>query len=51
MYTSILGRLGNYYLTQNNVDEARKYFQRFYEINPSEELKTFIDTKLQSNPE
>jgi len=43
IYRAIYGRLGNYYLTNNDVENARMYFQKFYEIEPSEELKTFIE--------
>lgn len=43
IYRAIYGRLGNYYLTHSNVPEAKVYFEKFYEIEPSEELRTFID--------
>ena len=43
IYRAIYGRLGNYYLTHSNVDEAKVYFEKFYELDPSEELRTFID--------
>lgn len=45
IYTAIYGRLGNYYLNGANKDvaKAKEYFLKFYEINPSDELKTFID--------
>ena len=43
IYVQVLGRLGNYYITQKNIDEARKMFERFYSIQPSEELRTYID--------
>ncbi len=40
----VLGRLGNYYVTNHNIEEAKKMFQRFYEIQPSEELQKYIET-------
>ena len=43
IYRAIYGRLGNYYLTHNDVPTAKEYFQKFYEVEPSEELKTFIE--------
>ena len=43
IYRAIYGRLGNYYLTNNDVATAKSYFQKFYDLEPSEELKTFID--------
>lgn len=43
IYRAIYGRLGNYYLTHNDVENAKMYFQKFYEVEPSEELKTFIE--------
>lgn len=43
IYTEIYGRLGNYYLTNKDIDSAKLYFQKFYEVSPSDELKTFID--------
>lgn len=44
LYVQVLGRLGNYYVTNHNMDEARKMFQRFYEIQPSEDLKAYLET-------
>ncbi len=44
IYVQVLGRLGNYYVTNKNMDEARKMFQRFYDIQPSEDLKAYIET-------
>lgn len=44
IYAQVLGRLGNYYVTNKNIDEARKMFQRFYEVQPSEELKKYLDS-------
>lgn len=43
IYTSVLGALGNYYVTNKDIDSARKMFQRFYDIQPSEELAKFIE--------
>ncbi len=43
IYRAIYGRLGNYYLTNNDVENAKVYFQKFYDVDPSEELKTFIE--------
>ncbi len=43
IYRAIYGRLGNYYLTNNDVENAKLYFQKFYDVEPSEELKTFIE--------
>lgn len=43
IYRAIYGRLGNYYLTHNDVPQAKVYFEKFYEMDPSEELRTFID--------
>ena len=44
IYRAIYGRLGNYYLTdQKDVETAKVYFQKFYDIEPSEDLKAFID--------
>ena len=50
IYRAIYGRLGNYYLTHNDKENAIMYFQKFYEVEPSEELKTFIEG-LQAEPE
>lgn len=44
IYVQVLGRLGNYYVTNHNLDEAKKMFERFYEIQPSEELQKYIET-------
>ncbi len=44
IYVQVLGRLGNYYVTNHNIEEAKKMFQRFYEIQPSEELQKYIET-------
>lgn len=44
IYTQVLGRLGNYYVTNHNLEEAKKMFVRFYEIQPSEELQKYIET-------
>ena len=44
IYTQVLGRLGNYYVTHGNVAEALKMFERFYQINPSPELQKYIET-------
>ena len=35
--------MGNYYLTNKDMDKAKDYFEKFYQIEPSEELRTFID--------
>lgn len=43
IYRAIYGRLGNYYLTHGDVPQAKVYFEKFYEMDPSEELRTFID--------
>lgn len=45
IYTSIYGRLGNYYLNGEGKDvaKAKEYFEKFYQLNPSDELRTFID--------
>ncbi|MCM1505469.1 MAG: hypothetical protein NC127_09770 [Muribaculum sp.] len=45
IYSSIYGRLGNYYLNgaDKNVGKAKEYFEKFYQISPSEELRVFID--------
>lgn len=44
IYRAVLGRLGNYYLTTaKDVEKAKVYFQKFYEVSPSDDLKAFID--------
>lgn len=45
IYTSIYGRMGNYYLNGEGKDvaKAKEYFEKFYQLNPSDELRTFID--------
>ena len=44
IYRAVLGRLGNYYLTTaKDVEKAKLYFQKFYEVSPSDDLKAFID--------
>lgn len=43
IYRAIYSRLGNYYLTHKDVENAKVYFQKFYEVEPSEELKLFIE--------
>lgn len=45
IYSSIYGRLGNYYLNGagKDVAKAKEYFEKFYQLSPSEELRTFID--------
>ena len=45
IYTSVYGRLGNYYLNGEgkNVAKAKEYFEKFYQLSPSDELRTFID--------
>jgi tetratricopeptide (TPR) repeat protein len=44
IYVQVLGRLGNYYVTNKNISEARTMFNRFYEIQPSEDLQKYIET-------
>lgn len=44
IYVQVLGRLGNYYVTTHNIDEAKKMFERFYEIQPSEDLKAYLES-------
>jgi tetratricopeptide (TPR) repeat protein len=44
IYKSIYTRLGNYYRTHGDNATAKDYFLKFYEIDPSEELKQYIDT-------
>jgi tetratricopeptide (TPR) repeat protein len=44
IYVQVLGRLGNYYVTNHDMDSARKMFTRFYEIQPSEDLQKYIET-------
>jgi len=51
IYRAIYGRLGNYYLTNKDVPTAKMYFQKFYEVEPSEELKTFIETLGTEQPQ
>lgn len=43
IYRAIYSRLGNYYLINKDIPTAKAYFQKFYEVDPSEELKTFIE--------
>lgn len=43
IYRAIYTRMGNYYLTNKDTDKAKEYFEKFYQIEPSEELRTFID--------
>lgn len=45
IYTSIYGRLGNYYLNGEGKDvaKAKAYFEKFYELSHSDDLRTFID--------
>ena len=43
IYRAIYSRLGNYYLTHKDVGNAKAYFQKFYEVEPSEELRVFIE--------
>lgn len=43
IYRAIYSRLGNYYLTHKDVENAKAYFQKFYEVEPSEELRVFIE--------
>lgn len=44
IYVQVLGRLGNYYVTNHDIDKARKMFERFYQIQPSPELKAYLET-------
>lgn len=44
IYVQVLGRLGNYYVTNHDIDNARKMFERFYQIQPSDELKAYLET-------
>lgn len=43
IYRSIYSRLGNYYLVNKDMENALLYFNKFYEIDPSPELKAFIE--------
>lgn len=45
IYTSIYGRLGNYYLNGagKDISKAKEYFEKFYQLSPSDDLRTFID--------
>lgn len=46
IYRGIYARLGSYYQTQKDIDKAREYYEKFYTVDPSPELREFIDTKL-----
>lgn len=46
IYRGIYVRLGSYYQTQKDLDKAREYYEKFYTVDPSPELREFIDTKL-----
>lgn len=46
IYRGIYARLGSYYQTQKDLDKAREYYEKFYTVDPSPELREFIDTKL-----
>lgn len=48
IYRAIYSRLGNYYLLNKDLENAKLYFQKFYDVDPSEELKQFIEG-LQEN--
>jgi len=43
IYRAVYTRMGNYYLTNKDIDKAKNFFEKFYKIEPSEELRTFID--------
>lgn len=46
IYRGIYARLGSYYQAQKDLDKAREYYEKFYTVDPSPELREFIDTKL-----
>lgn len=50
IYRAIYSRLGNYYLLNHDIPTSRSYFEKFYEVDPSPELREFIDTKLVVQP-
>lgn len=46
MYRNIYSRLAVYYQQQQDIPTAKQYYEKFYEVDPSPELREFIDTKL-----
>lgn len=46
IYRGIYARLGAYYQSQKDIDKAREYYEKFYGVDPSPELRDFIDNKL-----
>lgn len=43
IYESIYSRLGRYYLQTKDMENAKLYFNKYYEVSPSDELRAFID--------
>ena len=46
MYRNIYSRLAVYYQQQKDIPTAKEYYEKFYSVDPSPELRTFIDTQL-----
>lgn len=46
IYRAIYSRLAPYYQKQKDIPTAKLYYEKFYEVDPSPELRNFIDTQL-----
>lgn len=46
IYRAIYSRLAPYYQKQKDIPTAKLYYEKYYEVDPSPELRNFIDTQL-----
>lgn len=46
IYRGIYYRLGSFYQKQKDIPNARLYYEKYYELDPTPELRNFIDTQL-----
>ncbi|MDE5633426.1 MAG: hypothetical protein K2I51_02015, partial [Muribaculaceae bacterium] len=46
IYRAIYSRLAPYYQKQKDIPTAKLYYEKFYEVDPSPELRDFIDNQL-----
>lgn len=46
IYRAIYSRLAPYYQKLKDIPTAKLYYEKYYEVDPSPELRNFIDTQL-----
>ena len=46
VYREIYGNIGTFYFKQGDKAKARTYFEKLYQVSPTDEIRTFIDKNL-----